>query len=204
MILIFTGEPDSQDEEDIAMDYGRRRLYCAQVGCNKYYLGLTGIKYHIRKIHPDVYARTLQSETNQNNDTKQKVKELTYHVYSRGRFKCFICNKPFKAIFNLKKHQSVHSEIRPFACTLCDSKFKDETNLKKHLNIHLREFHCPFCEKTYALETELEEHMKYHPNDAKNEEYECNECQAKFPKVKELSLHKSKLHASMYLWKAAF
>ena len=177
-------------------------MYCAQIGCNKSYLGLTGIKYHIRKAHPEVFARTLQSDVKQENgeDAKPKVNEPSYHVFSRGRFLCFICNKPFKNIFNLKKHRIVHSEERPFVCTHCDKTFKEEHNLKKHLDIHLRPFHCPYCERTYVLETDLDEHVKIHPFTLDGK-FQCHECSLFFPSVKDLSQHKYRMHSSKFFKK---
>ena len=36
----------------------------------------------------------------------------------------------------LKRHESVHSEEKPFRCERCEKGFKDNSNLKTHIKRH--------------------------------------------------------------------
>lgn len=56
-----------------------------------------------------------------------------------GRFEvvkkhvCDVCNKRFYFACQLKKHQSVHSTLKPFACPLCDTRFKRKCSVPTHI-----------------------------------------------------------------------
>ena len=50
---------------------------------------------------------------------------------------CTICNYTSKRYADLRDHQRIHSDERPFKCNMCDSKFKQRQTLRNHKrNVH--------------------------------------------------------------------
>ena len=143
-----SNDDDNTQYEDYDDD-DEARIYCAQIGCHKYYTTMQSIKLHIKRIHPEVTVQNLDSS-----DIKEADNKLpTYHVFSKGKFTCVFCQKTFSSIHNLKDHIFVHTDVRPFACNVCDKKFKKIAFLKKHQEIHERPFHCPYCDRTFFQES---------------------------------------------------
>jgi KRAB domain-containing zinc finger protein len=50
---------------------------------------------------------------------------------------CEVCNKVFTLKANLKKHQIVHQENKPWTCNKCDKSF----NQKRDYNSHMTQRH---------------------------------------------------------------
>lgn len=49
---------------------------------------------------------------------------------------CHICSKIFRGVYckyNLKKHQTIHSGIRPFVCSLCQRTFNQKSSMRRHV-----------------------------------------------------------------------
>lgn len=108
-------------------------------------------------------------------------------------FICHTCGKSYIKLFNLRRHQFVHSSKqinkctergtlldnskallyhkqvhlgeRPFHCTLCDKTYCDASGLSRHRRVHMgyRPHPCPFCGKRFRDQSELKRHQKIHP-----------------------------------------
>lgn len=50
-----------------------------------------------------------------------------------------LLDKTFIDSSNMKQHERIHSEQRPYACSFCDKSFKISTTLKNHEKIHKRD-----------------------------------------------------------------
>ena len=50
--------------------------------------------------------------------------------------KCNICQKEFIDYENLKEHQNIHSDIKPYVCQLCGKGFRNKCMLTRHKRDH--------------------------------------------------------------------
>ena len=50
----------------------------------------------------------------------EKPKNLNY--------KCKTCNKEFSKLEYVKRHEKIHSEVKPFKCDTCSQSFRESKN----------------------------------------------------------------------------
>eukprot|EP01084_Bolivina_argentea_P118129 209656_1 len=92
--------------------------------------------------------------------------ELTRHnnrIHS-VKFKCKYCDKTWGSDRQLKRHEKVHTNERPFDCHYnnCNKAFKRNSTLIQHINeVHkkLKPFKCNECDKGYATNSDLTQHI---------------------------------------------
>ena len=79
---------------------------------------------------------------------------------------CSICFKQFKRQSDLRRHEAVHSEEKPYSCETCGKSFKRKENLKAHYIIHTGEkpYSCEICGKSFTHKTSAKTHMVVHMN----------------------------------------
>lgn len=59
------------------------------------------------------------------------------HNIQEKQFKCGECEKSFKRNSELIRHQSCHSDARPYVCSLCGQAYKRTNHLRRHeKNVH--------------------------------------------------------------------
>ncbi|KAM6927803.1 zinc finger and BTB domain-containing protein 40 [Xenentodon cancila] len=120
--------------------------------CSKSYQQLSGLWYHNRTNHPDVFAR----------HTRQ-LKNLV---------QCDICFKFFPSAASLTKHQAVEhqgenhpdSEAAPMRCLYCKVELGDEEKIQAHVcsqrvSQTSASFNCPLCSLICVSQLELHEHL---------------------------------------------
>ena len=61
--------------------------------------------------------------------------DLNNHMSSHGKFKCKVCNEPFKTNRLLVDHGKIHTE-KKLKCTECDYIYSSNDELKKHMKQH--------------------------------------------------------------------
>ena len=114
-------------------------------------------------------------------------------VSSAGNYQCSICGKTASSMSNLKKHQVVHAEDRPFICDIdgCGLAFKRSGNLKGHqVVVHTknRPFRCDVegCDYAGRNHFELKRHEKEHMVEKR---FECKKCGESFSQKNNLNAH---------------
>ena len=55
------------------------------------------------------------------------------------QYKCKVCDKLFKRLYQLNQHTGTHTSEKPYNCKSCDKQFSQSSNLKTHLRIHTGE-----------------------------------------------------------------
>ncbi|XP_074545352.1 zinc finger and BTB domain-containing protein 40 isoform X2 [Halichoeres trimaculatus] len=115
--------------------------------CNKSYQQLSGLWYHNRTNHPDVFA----SHTRQ-------LKTLV---------QCDLCFKFFPSAASLTKHQAAEhqgSEASALRCPFCPALLGGEEEMQEHISSqHVSQssevFNCPLCSLICSSQMELQEHL---------------------------------------------
>ena len=80
--------------------------------------------------------------------------------------KRFSCDKYFQTFSHkgsLKRHQLIHTRIRPFQCNDCDMKFTTNGNLLSHQRFkHTLEkpFECNDCDMKFTQSSNLKSHQR--------------------------------------------
>lgn len=104
---------------------------------------------------------------------------LSYHLTTHKNFEfqveCTICKKWLKNKICLRKHMTVHSEIRHF-CDICDYSAANKQCLMNHKRVQhsdTKSFTCDVCLKSFKLKNTLTNHVNAHNGLRK---YSCEFC----------------------------
>lgn len=102
---------------------------------------------------------------------------------------CLQCNKDFKDVSSLRRHEKIHEGVKPFSCIFCSKTFRQATQLKTHLRIHTGEkpFSCADCDKCFAQKCQLVAHRRMHHGEEKP--YTCDRCGFKFATSSNYKIH---------------
>ncbi|XP_077314061.1 zinc finger and BTB domain-containing protein 40 isoform X1 [Lithobates pipiens] len=150
--------------------------------CDKAYQQLSGLWYHNRTHHPDLFAaqnhRSSKFSAAQcssceqvfsNTSTLQKHTKLE-HPDGKG-YECEKCKQSFPTSAALQVHiKCKHSGSQPFQCLYCSECFQFPGALQHHVAAnHFNEtentFGCELCGELFTSQTQLERHYENdHPN----------------------------------------
>ncbi|XP_069805079.1 zinc finger and BTB domain-containing protein 40 isoform X2 [Dendropsophus ebraccatus] len=121
--------------------------------CDKAYQQLSGLWYHNRTHHPDLFAA-------QNHRSSK---------FSSAQ--CSSCEQVFSNTSTLQKHTKLeHPGTQPFQCLYCSECFQFPGALQHHVSTdHFNEtentFGCELCGELFTLQTQLEKHYETdHPD----------------------------------------
>ena len=89
---------------------------------------------------------------------------------------CKYCSKPFASATACKRHESSHTDTRPFSCTYCPRAFTRRDLLTMHTRCHTQEkpYICPLCNTGFARSDVRTKHIKTHVKNG-----ECTMAEAK-------------------------
>ncbi|XP_071796844.1 uncharacterized protein [Asterias amurensis] len=165
--------------------------------CDEVFQTKSALFNHQSQMHP--IAPEDPVEVNGNNTNKtcrycgKAYKSLTQvreheRVHTNEKpFACVKCGKAFNRGCSLRNHLKLHSRNKTYPCVKCGTAFKSYFHLSRHRLIHKdRPFSCDICNKMYATKAKLCKHSSQH----KQESLVCDECNKKFKSKLELSRHK--------------
>ncbi|XP_054641857.1 zinc finger and BTB domain-containing protein 40 isoform X2 [Dunckerocampus dactyliophorus] len=133
--------------------------------CNKSYQQLSGLWYHNRTNHPDVFT----SQTRQ-------LKTLV---------QCDVCFRFFPSAASLAKHRKAEHEgsaASTLRCPHCQDVFSSHDELHAHINSqhtkNIKHWICPLCSLVSTSQLELQEHLLSCHMEAQQTQEEAGEEQA--------------------------
>lgn len=61
--------------------------------------------------------------------------------------RCKFCSREFNTSWNCKRHELIHTGVKPFTCKFCSKSFNQRINLAGHERLHtgLKPYPCQFC-----------------------------------------------------------
>nr|XP_045005362.1 zinc finger and BTB domain-containing protein 40 isoform X2 [Jaculus jaculus] len=145
--------------------------------CNKAYQQLSGLWYHNRTHHPDVFAaqnhrsskfsslqcsscdKTFSSSMEHKKHMKMEHADLKFH-------ECDQCKELFPTPALLQVHvKCQHSGMQPFRCLYCAATFRFPGALQHHVTTeHFKQsestFPCELCGELFTSQTQLEGHLE--------------------------------------------
>ncbi|XP_055515429.1 zinc finger and BTB domain-containing protein 40 isoform X1 [Leucoraja erinacea] len=149
--------------------------------CDKAYQQLSGLWYHNRTHHPDIFAAQ--------NHRSPKFATLT----------CSACEKSFASMTALNKHvKSDHSDMKMLECEECNETFASQALLhvhtkSKHSGIH--PFKCTYCPSTFRFPGALQHHLSTEHSTQQTSTFLCGDCAQLFGSQRDLEEHQRSKHA---------
>nr|XP_016930620.1 zinc finger protein 675-like [Drosophila suzukii]XP_036670405.1 zinc finger protein 675-like [Drosophila suzukii] len=101
---------------------------------------------------------------------------------------CSHCQRSFSYPSQLKRHNLVHTDERPFKCSDCPSAFKEKSYLSVHIRIHAGNtpFKCTHCPLAFERESGLKKHTKIYTG---GRPFKCSRCRKRFLTKTHLKRH---------------
>ena len=144
--------------------------------------GDNSIKRIRKKSNPELKSRCTYCLKTLNVRTELELHYKENHPgQDYGIYMCSLCNKIFRSIEYLEKHERVHQEIRPFQCGGCQAKFTLASTLHNHakncqsiplnamnrillptkvLEKEKKVYKCTFCKEEFPTNFAVKQHMK--------------------------------------------
>lgn len=93
-------------------------------------------------------------------DDHKKSSRRTY--VSERLFGCTVCDKIFKRLSDLKRHECTHSAEKAFMCATCGKTFAREYSLDRHERLHVGRglSVCNICKRFFRTPSGLVRHLK--------------------------------------------
>ncbi|GLH09378.1 Protein glass [Gryllus bimaculatus] len=103
--------------------------------------------------------------------------------------RCNECPSTFTSTLDLRQHQQLHIEERPYRCNLCNKSYVKKMSLVYHMRLHTgeRSYRCDLCEKDFVQKANLVYHKRTHTGERP---YRCDVCGYTFSRSHHLKNHK--------------
>lgn len=126
-------------------------------------------------------------------EKKQTTRDGPSQVKTTGPHKCPCCSRGFSKLSNLKTHERIHTNERPFQCEECGATFKQIFHLTGHKLTHsgVRAFECDECHKKFTQKCAMVRHKQLHTNERP---FKCHLCESKFKHIRYLTFHLKNTH----------
>ncbi|XP_030363951.1 zinc finger and BTB domain-containing protein 40 isoform X3 [Strigops habroptila] len=151
--------------------------------CDKAYQQLSGLWYHNRTHHPDVFAAQ--------NHRSSKFSSL----------QCSSCDKTFSSTAAHRKHvKAEHTDVKFHECETCKELFPTLALLQVHVKCRhsgSQPFRCLYCSASFRLPGALQNHVTSKHFKQKESTFPCELCGELFPSQGELEEHYNAEHPKM-------
>ncbi|NXO59423.1 ZBT40 protein, partial [Aramus guarauna] len=156
--------------------------------CDKAYQQLSGLWYHNRTHHPDVFAAQ--------NHRSSKFSSL----------QCSSCDKTFSSTAAHRKHvKAEHADVKFQECETCKELFPTLALLQVHVKCRhsgSQPFRCLYCSASFRLPGALQNHVATKHFKQTESTFTCELCGELFPSQGELEGHYSAEHPKVVLSQA--
>ena len=104
---------------------------------------------------------------------------LDFHCKQGFKYQCKFCHSSFSDSWKLKRHETIHSGVKPFKCKFCPKKFGHSTYLSEHEKTHTKKnyLECITCNKTFKDTMNLKIHNFSHTGE---KPYKCKICTKRY------------------------
>ncbi|GAB1599428.1 vascular endothelial zinc finger 1-like [Argonauta hians] len=77
-------------------------------------------------------------------------------------YRCELCQRSFREVATLRKHEQLHRADRPYVCQTCGKSFLWSSNLKVHERVHTgeRPYKCKICHRCFTQSNDLRRHER--------------------------------------------
>ena len=185
-------DPLSCEMDGVKQEQKQEEIFKCEV-CWKTFKTKVGLQKHIRLTHENV-VETFQCDQcdAKYNDKGVLLKHIKKaHVFSTT--KCDKCDFVGNNINEIKAHRHTHRFTKlpddRYQCKECEEILKPDAKL--HLHIH---FQCDICSFTCVG---IQADMDWHKIRVHNSTFDCDQCEAKFAKRKELTSHVKEAHPTI-------
>ncbi|ELR49466.1 Zinc finger and BTB domain-containing protein 40 [Bos mutus] len=148
--------------------------------CNKAYQQLSGLWYHNRTHHPDVFAAQ--------NHRSSKFSSL----------QCSSCDKTFSNTLEHKKHiKTEHADVKFHECDQCKELFPTPALLQVHVKCQhsgSQPFRCLYCAATFRFPGALQHHVTTEHFKQSESTFPCELCGELFTSQAQLDCHLESEH----------
>ncbi|KAB0402690.1 hypothetical protein E2I00_010135, partial [Balaenoptera physalus] len=148
--------------------------------CNKAYQQLSGLWYHNRTHHPDVFAAQ--------NHRSSKFSSL----------QCSSCDKTFPNTIEHKKHiKAEHADMKFHECDQCKELFPTPALLQVHIKCQhsgSQPFRCLYCAATFRFPGALQHHVTTEHFKQSENTFPCELCGELFTSQAQLDCHLESEH----------
>ncbi|XP_074017781.1 zinc finger and BTB domain-containing protein 40 isoform X1 [Numenius arquata] len=148
--------------------------------CGKAYQQLSGLWYHNRTHHPDVFAAQ--------NHRSSKFSSL----------QCSSCDKTFSSTAAHRKHvKAEHTDVKFHECEMCKELFPTLALLQVHVKCRhsgSQPFRCLYCSASFRFPGALQSHVTTKHFKQTESTFPCELCGELFPSQGELEGHNSAEH----------
>ncbi|KAG7477672.1 hypothetical protein MATL_G00072140 [Megalops atlanticus] len=141
--------------------------------CHKAYQQLSGLWYHNRTTHPEVFA----------GQGSRLLKSV---------FQCTSCDKAFCTSASLAKHEKAEHPEKIYECEECKQTFPDFDSVvahRKDSHSEAQVFKCLYCPASYESAAELQQHLCSQHFSEQGEAFGCTHCDLIFPTQPEAQEH---------------
>ncbi|XP_019899058.2 putative zinc finger protein 735 isoform X2 [Esox lucius] len=146
------------------------------------------LQEHVRKKHLKEDDRNLGSGDGGAENILTPVGEDSPKKPDSNGYSCSQCGKAFRTRYDLRRHQSVHSDAKPFRCDQCDKSYKSKLCLKQHYRVHTgeRPYVCSYCGRSFRIGGSLQAHVRIHTGERP---FVCATCGKSFIQSNMLTVH---------------
>ena len=119
-----------------------------------------------------------------------------FRIYDEMIFEYFVKTQSLTLI---KRHNSVHSDVKEASCHVCGEELKNEQCLNSHIRqVHEKERRFPCeaadCGKRFFSKMKLEQHAKIHTG---QRDFICQFCEKQFIQKTNRDTHEKRVHSTI-------